>query len=64
MNKDDQTAPRVPITGAAGIAIAAALAKVATHCGEISVTIHKGRVASGGYAYTITHTQPPGRPAT
>ncbi len=55
-------APKVPIAGAAGAAIAAALAKMATHCGELRMVLDKERVAAGGYVFTISFTQPPGRP--
>lgn len=63
MRDDNEPAgPKVPIPGAAGAAIAVALQRMATHCGETVLTIKKERVAGGGYAYVITNNQPPARP--
>ncbi len=59
---DEPSGPRIPIAGAAGAAIHAALAKMATHCGELRLMLDKERVASGGYVYTVTFIQPPARP--
>jgi len=64
MRDDNEVlAPRIPINGEIGAQIYAALQRVAMHYGEIAVTISKERVAGGGYAYVITHSQPPARPA-
>lgn len=59
---DEAAAPRVPIPGAAGNAVAAALQKMTTHFGEMRLIIDKERVAGGGYVYTLSFTQPPARP--
>ena len=61
---DEPTGPKVPIPGAAGAAIAVALQRMATHCGETILTIKKERVAGGGYAYVISNNQPPARPVS
>lgn len=61
MRDGDEPAPRIPIPGAAGAAICAALAKMSTTCGEVILTIKKERVAGGGYAYVLTNNQPPAR---
>lgn len=57
-----ESGPKIPIPGAAGQTIAAALARMSAHCGEVELTIKKERVAGGGYVYTITNTHPPARP--
>ena len=54
---------KIPITGAAGEAVYAALLHLSTHCGECGVTIKKERVAGGGYVYTIGNHEPPVKPA-
>ena len=59
---NEPTGPKVPIPGAAGVAIAVALQRMATHCGETILTIKKERVAGGGYTYVIINNQPPARP--
>lgn len=61
--RSEDLGPRIPIPGAAGESIRASLQRLSTHCGEMGVAIQKQRVASGGYAYTVTVTQPPARPA-
>jgi len=53
---------KIPIPGAAGETIYAALARMATYCGECGVTIRKERVAGGGYVYTIGTNEPPAKP--
>lgn len=55
--------PKIAIPGAAGQAIAAALARMATHPGEATLTIAKARILGGGYAYTVSNSEPPERPA-
>lgn len=59
---DEASGPKVPIPGAAGVAIGVALQRMATHCGETVLTIKKERVAGGGYAYVISNNSPPGNP--
>jgi hypothetical protein len=58
----DGGSPRIPIPGAAGDAIYAALQRMAVHFGECALTIKKERVAGGGYIYTIGNHEPPARP--
>jgi hypothetical protein len=60
----DGNGPKIPIPGAAGAALFVALQRMATHCGEVELTIKKERVAGGGYAYVISNHQPPARPVT
>jgi len=55
----DVSAPRLPIPGAAGVSINAALASMAMHAGAMSITITKSRVAGGGYAYSIARNLTP-----
>ena len=64
MRDGDESGPKIPIPGAAGAAIFIALQRMATHCGEVALTISKERVAAGGYVYTISNSQPPARPVT
>lgn len=61
--KGDGDAPmlKIPIPGAAGAAIHAALSRMALCCGECGVTIKKERVAGGGYVYTIGNHETPAR---
>jgi hypothetical protein len=47
--------PRIPIPGAAGAAVYAALKSLVMRCGEGDVLITKRRVAGGGYTYWITN---------
>ena len=55
--------PRIPIPGAAGAAVYAALQGLAMHCGEqASVTIIKERLPNGGYTYLIGHNSNRARP--
>jgi hypothetical protein len=54
--------PKIPIPGAAGAAIFAALKSLALLCGEGKVTIIKERLPSGGYTYLIANNQNPARP--
>jgi hypothetical protein len=56
--------PHIAIPGAAGEAIALALARMATHPGELVLTIIKRRVAGGGYVYTLANQQAPMAPLT
>jgi hypothetical protein len=49
--------PKIPIPGAAGAAIAAALLGLATKPGPGVVTITKKPVAGGGYIYEVTRDQ-------
>lgn len=46
--------PKVPVPGAAGAAVFAALQGLVMHSGPGAVTIHKKPVAGGGYVYEIT----------
>lgn len=62
MNESDN-GPRIPIPGAAGAAIFAALKGMAMHCGETAITIRKERLPSGGYTYLIGHNQQPPKTA-
>ncbi len=62
--KNEDLGPRIPIPGAAGEAIRAALQKVSTHCGPIGVRIDKERVPGGGYIFTVSVIQPPVKPVT
>lgn len=55
--RDD--APRVPIPGAAGVQIFAALNGLAMYAGEMSIVIRKERIAGGGYRYAIARQLPP-----
>jgi hypothetical protein len=52
--RDDVPSPKMPIPGAAGAAITAALAALAVHAGEAELTIKKVRVPRGGYSYVIS----------
>jgi hypothetical protein len=54
--------PKVPIPGAAGVAISESLRRMAMHAGECGITIKKERVAGGGYVYIIGTNEPPARP--
>lgn len=54
MNNGNQKSPQIPIPGAAGEAVRAALQSLAMHVGEASVNISKQRVATGGYTYVIS----------
>ena len=58
-----ESGPRIPIAGAAGEIIARALARLATHCGEQTLSIAKERVAGGGYVFTVKVSTPPEKPA-
>jgi hypothetical protein len=58
--RDDNAAPKIPIPGAQGQAVAAALSALAMHPGSMIVTIAKERLPQGGYIYLISKTQPPG----
>jgi hypothetical protein len=53
MSERDPVGPKIPIPGAPGAAIFAALMRLATHCGDASVTIRKERLPAGGYTYLI-----------
>ena len=55
--------PKIPIPGAAGASIYAALQSLALHCGEATVTITKARVAGGGYSYWISNLSIPHKSA-
>lgn len=59
---DQHVGARIPIPGAAGAAIWAALTRMSLHAGECGITIKKERVAGGGYVYTIGNHEPPARP--
>lgn len=50
------------IPGPAAEVIAGSLARMATHCGEVELTIKKTRVPGGGYTYVVTNLHPPARP--
>ncbi len=47
--------PKIPIPGAAGATIYAALQSLAMRPGEASVNISKRKVAGGGYVYVISN---------
>lgn len=47
--------PKIPIPGAAGAMVFAALKSLALFCGEASVNISKRKVAGGGYVYVISN---------
>jgi hypothetical protein len=55
MSGPDPNGPKIPIPGAPGAAIFAALMRLATYCGDATVTIRKERLPSGGYAYLIAN---------
>lgn len=55
MSERDPSGPPIPIPGAAGAAIYAALLRLATYCGEATVTIRKERPPEGGYLYLIAN---------
>lgn len=59
-----EAAQHVPISGAAGAAIYAALKGLAMHAGESTVTIKKERVAQGGYVYLVATNRSPALPAS
>lgn len=48
--------PKIPIPGAAGAAIFAALMRLAMQCGDGAVTIRKQRLPSGGYVYEVANS--------
>ncbi len=52
-NYDD--GPKIPIPGAAGATIFAALKSLAMRSGEASVNISKRKVTGGGYVYVISN---------
>ena len=54
MNNGNHKSPQIPIPGAAGEAIRAALQSLAMHVGEASVNVSKQRVKTGGYIYVIS----------
>lgn len=54
MNNGNPKSPQIPIPGAAGEMVRAALQSLAMYAGEASVNISKQRVASGGYVYVIS----------
>ncbi len=55
MNKNGiHKSPQIPIPGAAGEAVCAALQSLAMYAGEASVNISKQRVKTGGYSYVIS----------
>lgn len=58
----EDTGPRIPIPGAAGAAIYAALKGLSVHCGDGTVTIIKERLPGGGYVYLIGQNDNPARP--
>lgn len=53
--------PKIPIPGAAGAAIYAALMRLAMQCGDGAVTICKQRLPSGGYSYEVANSNAPRR---
>lgn len=57
--KQPEHGPRVPIPGAAGASIYAALSGMAMHAGPMTITITKSRMAGGGYAYSIARNLTP-----
>jgi hypothetical protein len=59
----NENGPKIPIPGAAGESIRAALLKVATHPGELDFRLQKQRLPGGGYTYTVSLTQPPAKSA-
>ena len=62
MRDGEECGPKIPIPGAAGAAIFAALKALAMRPGGGSVTISKDRVAGGGYVYSIGCNEQPARP--
>ena len=59
---DENGSPKIPIPGAAGAAIYAALKGLSVLCGDGSVTIIKERLPAGGYVYLIGNNHTPARP--
>jgi hypothetical protein len=55
MSERDPTGPKIPIPGAPGAAIYAALMRLAMFCGDTTVTIRKSRSPSGGYTYEVAN---------
>jgi hypothetical protein len=51
--------PKIPIPGAAGAAVYAALQSLALYCGEATVTITKARVSGAGYTYWVSNLSTP-----
>jgi len=47
--------PRIPINGAAGAAIYAALLRISMYCGDATVTVRKERLPGGGYSYQLAY---------
>jgi hypothetical protein len=54
-----ENGPKIPIPGAAGAAVYAALQSLSLYCGEATVTIKKARVAGGGYTYWVSNLSTP-----
>lgn len=50
-----ENGPKIPIPGAAGTAIFAALQGLAVLCGDGRLTIEKKRVPGGGYSYWVSN---------
>lgn len=59
---DPVQGPRIAIPGGAAEVVASALRRMATHCGEVELTITKRRLPNGGYTYVVTNLHPPARP--
>jgi hypothetical protein len=54
MKANGVDSPKIPVPGAAGVAIAAALQGLVMQAGGGTVNIHKRPVAGGGYVYEIS----------
>lgn len=55
MSGPEPIGPKIPIPGAPGAAIFAALVRLAMHCGDGTVTVRKERSPAGGYIYEVAN---------